>query len=275
MSDRDTIGVLGLGLIGGSIARDLSAQGKVVLGWDADADTLNAASATGAVVSLGESLSGLEAARLVILATPGRAARELIPAAAAKASRAVLSDVASTKRAILAAAGAAGVGDRFVGAHPFTGSERSGWSASRPGLFAGARVFLCPAAGSPPEALGSVRELWLALGARPETVDPTEHDRRMAWSSHSPQALSSALALALADAGVTHAALGPGGRDMTRLAAGSARLWSEILLDNGEAVVAALSAIAGRSQALAGAIEQGDEAALERLLMGARAWAEG
>lgn len=284
MSGADTVAVLGLGLIGGSIARDLTGKGKVVLGWDADAATLRAAAAAGAVHPLRPSLAGLEglnglgglggldAARLVIIATPIRSALELLPAVAGIARQAVITDVGSTKGSIVAAAEAAGVGDRFIGSHPFAGSERSGWAASKPGLFAGARVFLCPATGAARDALDSVQDFWCTLGARTEVIDPAEHDRRMAWSSHSPQALSSALALALASAGVPHAALGPGGRDMVRLAAGSSRLWSEILLDNKDEVVAALHAAAGQAESLAASIEAEDAPGLERLLAMARAW---
>lgn len=296
MSGPDTVAVLGLGLIGGSIARDLTRRGKVVLGWDADAATLRAATASGAVHPLRpsangfegrngdngrdgraqldglEGLEGLDAAGLVIIATPIGAALELLPVAARLAPRAVITDVGSTKRSIVAAAGAAGVADRFIGSHPFAGSERSGWSASKPGLFSGARVFLCPATGAAREALDSVQELWCTLGAQPEVIDPAEHDRRMAWASHAPQALSSALALALGSAGVPHAALGQGGRDMVRLAAGSSRLWSEVLLDNKEEVVAALRAAAGTTRSLAAAIEAGDAPGLERLLREGRTW---
>src|SRR5690349_9570084 len=210
--------VIGLGLIGGSLARDLRARGVRVHGYDRDAETVRAAAEWGVLALDSLSADALAAAELVVLAVPVTAAAELLgELEGALGPGCVVTDLGSTKRSIVRAAEAAGMGERFVGSHPLAGDHRSGWAAAREGLFAGATVYLCPARDTSADALESVRSLWLALGARPREMDAAEHDRQLAWTSHLPQAAASALAGALADAGWRPDQLGPGGRDATRI----------------------------------------------------------
>ncbi|HKP77322.1 MAG TPA: prephenate dehydrogenase/arogenate dehydrogenase family protein, partial [Longimicrobiaceae bacterium] len=154
----------------------------------------------------------------------------------------LVTDTGSTKASIIAAAVRLGIGECFVGSHPFTGDHRSGWSASRGGLFGAAPVYLCPTPQSSSAATSLARELWTLLGAVPIEIDAGEHDRRLAWTSHLPQVVSSALMQVLADHGFAREDLGPGGRDMTRLAGSSAALWADILRDNRANVSATLAA---------------------------------
>lgn len=266
--------VIGLGLMGGSLARDLAALGAEVLGHDPDPEAVRAARAAG--VLRGEipaSLEGVEAADLVVLAAPVRAALALPERLAPRLSAGcVVTDLGSTKRSIAEAAERAGLGERFVGSHPLAGDHRSGWEASRTGLFAGARVYLCPTARTAPGALGAVTDLWLRLGARPETVEAAAHDRLLAWTSHLPQLASSALAASLAGRGFPRESLGPGGRDVTRLAGSSPELWTSVCLDNAEEVEAAVGALVARLEGARAALRERDGAALERLFAEGRAW---
>lgn len=265
--------VLGLGLIGGSVARGLAARGVRVAGWDADARTLAAAVGTGVVEALPPGLEGVERAEVVVLAVPVLAAGPLLRRLAPLvASARLVTDAGSTKRSVVRAAEEAGLGARFVGSHPLAGDHRSGWEASREGLFEGARVYLAPCASSSAEAMGLAGALWEMLGARPETVDAAGHDRLLAWSSHAPQALASALARALAGAGVGRAELGPGGRDMTRLAGSSPELWAEVALDNRDELLPALAAVRAELRGLGEALERGDAGALRRFFAEGRAW---
>lgn len=262
---RGAVGIVGLGLIGGSLARDLAARGVRVLGADREARALDAALAAGAVHA---PLAGPERAEVdvLVLAVPVLDAPRMLERVVDQVSgSAVLTDVGSTKRSICAAAEARGIGARFVGAHPLAGDHRGGWEASRPGLFRGARVYLTPGHGSSPDAVEAVRGLWETVGGVVETIDAAEHDRLLAWSSHLPQAVSSALAAALAGAGVPRAALGPGGQGVARLAASPSGLWAQIAADNADALGPALEAVAAELRRLGEAVEGGD---LERL----RAW---
>jgi len=239
------VGVVGLGLMGGSLARALAARGVRVLGFDRDQASLDAAVAEGMVhEALDDSLAGVERADVVVLATPVAATARLLTRLGDRlAGPSLIMDVASTKRSIVAAAEAAGLGPRYVGAHPLTGSHRSGWGASRASLFEEARVFLCPSSSTTPEALRLAESFWRSLRAGVEVLDAETHDAQMAWRSHLPQAVSTALALTLRQANVTRSALGPGGRDMTRLAGGDPDLWTGIVSDNAPAVLQALQAM--------------------------------
>jgi len=239
------VGVVGLGLMGGSLARALAARGVQVLGFDRDRDSLDAAVAEGMVHEpLDDSLAGVERADVVVLATPVAATARLLTRLGNRlAGPALIMDVASTKRSIVAAAEAAGLGPRYVGAHPLTGSHRSGWGASRASLFEEARVFLCPSSSTTPDALRLAESFWRSLRAGVEVLDADTHDEQMAWRSHLPQAVSTALALTLRQANVARSALGPGGRDMTRLAGGDPDLWTGIVGDNAPAILQALDAM--------------------------------
>jgi prephenate dehydrogenase len=271
------VGVVGLGLMGGSLARALAARGVRVLGFDRDQASLDAAVTEGMVhEALDDSLAGIERADVVVLATPVAATARLLTRLGDRlAGPSLIMDVASTKRSIVAAAEAAGLGPRYVGAHPLTGSHRSGWGASRASLFEDARVFLCPAPSTTPAALELATSLWRELRAGVELLDPAVHDDQMAWRSHLPHILSSALAVTLRDANVRRSALGPGGRDMTRLAGGSTTMWSPIVDDNADAIAGALAACEARLREFREALVRGDTSATRRFLQSGVEWFDG
>jgi prephenate dehydrogenase len=271
--DRDTVGVVGLGLIGGSIARDLAARGTPVAGYDADTAALDAACAEGIVRRLESDLAGLEGCSIVIVAVPVSATVEVLTATARHMARAdLVTDVGSTKRSAVGAATSLGLGERFVGSHPMAGGHRGGWSASRTGLFAGATTYLCPTESTASDALHRAKELWTSLGARPRVLDAHDHDRRVAFTSHMPHAVSAALALALSNAKCPLGDLGPGGRDMLRIAGSSPELWTGIIRDNADAVRDALAALRSELDAVSGALDAQNEQALRGLLTAAQKW---
>ena len=271
------IAVIGLGLMGGSIARALHVRGVRVLGYDRDGTQLDAAVREGVVHEpMSSELQGIASAEVVIVALPVDATLTMLPCIAPRATGArLVMDVASTKASIVAAADDCGIGPRFVGAHPLTGSHRRGWGASRASLFEDARVFLCPTPRTSPEALELAASLWRELRAGVELLDPAVHDEQMAWRSHLPHILSSALAVTLREAGVRRSALGPGGRDMTRLAGGSTSMWSPIVADNAAAIADALGACEARLRAFRESLERGDAAATHAFLSSAVEWFDG
>ena len=283
---NDRIAIVGLGLIGGSLARDLAALGAHVLGFDTDAGALAAAIELGAVHEVLPLDSGaLASADLdaLVLAVPLQSAVPLLSVAAPHLARVPLvTDVGSTKATITATASSLGLGDRFVGSHPVAGSHLSGWGASRPGLFRGARVYLCPSpevgqsAGEEADrdALSRASSLWTAVGALPETIDAAAHDRLLAWTSHLPQVASTALALALAGSGIRPGDLGSGGRDMTRLAASSSSLWTGIALDNARALSEGVVALETELAKLRESLERGDGNAVHAFFSGGASWRE-
>ena len=272
------VAVVGLGLMGGSLARALAALDVRVLGYDADAPTLAQAVAEGIVHEpLARDLAETATADVVVLAVPVGATCALLDAHGARigAANTLVMDVASTKRSIVAAAERSALGARYVGAHPLTGSHRSGWGASQATLFDNARVFLCPTRDTAPEMVERATQFWRALRAGVELLDAAEHDEQMAWRSHLPHVLSSALACTLQDALVSRAALGPGGRDMTRLAGGSPTLWTSIAMDNAAALANAMEHAEARLRDLRERLRMGDERGVQAFFRDGCDWFEG
>lgn len=266
-----SVAVIGLGLIGGSLARELARDDVRVLGHDRDAEAVTAAMRAGAVhARLDDSFDGIEEAEIVLIALPVSAGPTLLRRLAPRLGCArLVMDVGSTKASMDAAALELGL-ERFVGAHPLTGDHRSGWGAARDGLFRDQRVFLCPSRVTRPDALAAAGRFWQARGSECTVMDAAEHDRRLAWISHLPQMVSSALALTLGRRGFEPADLGRGARDMTRLAGSSSEVWSAIALGNAAAIAGGLSAVIDELDGLRHALLRGDaEATTEFLAAGA------
>lgn len=272
-----TTAILGLGLIGGSLARDLRALGVHLLGHDADPATREAARADGIVQELlGDGLEGLESAGLVVLATPVDTLAPLLHRVAPRLGPgAVVTDAGSTKARVLAAAGEAGIAERFVGSHPMAGDHRSGWEAGRSGLFRDALVHLCASSRTSPTALATVEALWTSVGARCVRTEAGAHDTLMAWVSHLPQVTASAVAAAIAAAGAAPADLGRGGRDVTRLAGSSPAMWSAVARENAGPLREALRGLQSELDAFTAALEAGDGEALRRFFSRGRDWRGG
>jgi prephenate dehydrogenase len=237
---RPTVAVVGLGLVGGSLARALRAQGYPVLGVDRPAVVSRArrARAISAAASLAEAVSGAD---VVVLAAPPAANLRLLRrvTAVARPGR-VITDVGSVKGPIVDEARRLGL-KAFTGGHPMAGAERAGFAASRADLFQGCRWILTPAPGARVPA--TLRRLVRDVGATAVVMNAEEHDRVVAFLSHVPQLVAWALLAAAQGDPVArrHRALaGPGYRDMTRLARSPRALWRQILGQNRAAVARAL-----------------------------------
>lgn len=268
------VAVLGLGVMGGSLVRALSAAGQAgtpVRCWSPDPGEVRSASALPGVEPL-PGAGAVAGCAGVILATPLSAMPGLLDRMApALEADAWLQDVGSLQRPVLEWMAAAGLAPRAVSAHPLAGSERSGFAASSPDLYRDAPVYLSPGQATP-ATRAAVSAFWEGLGARPETVDPDEHDRRMAWVSHLPQLVSAVLADTLREADVSATELGPGGRDTTRLAGSDPGLWRDILAHGDGTVVGALRRVARGLGEQADALESGDADLAATLLERTRGW---
>jgi prephenate dehydrogenase len=271
----ERVAVLGLGAMGGSLARALSALNGLptVVGWSPDGTERIAALEADAIgVACDGWRDAVAGADLVVVATPINAACELLGEIPASLSDdALVTDVASLKAPIVRAARAAGLGGRFVGSHPMAGSERSGFGASRADLYGGATVWLVAEEESEP-ATGRIAAFWSALDAVPRSIDAEAHDRMMALVSHLPQLTATALAHVLADAGLEVDALGPGGQDTTRLAASEPSVWRDILAHTPAELAEAHRATAALHSEIAERLEAGDIDGLMGLMERARAW---
>jgi prephenate dehydrogenase len=270
----ERVAVLGLGLLGGSVALAVRSRGVAarVAGATRRREVREAALRRGAVDEAGGFGDAADGADLVVLATPVFAMADVLRAVAPRLREgALVTDVGSVK-AVLAETlpGLLPRGVRYVGAHPMAGSHRSGFEHARADLFEGAPCIVSRAADA--AARDRVCEFWRALGARVVLREPARHDAEVAWMSHVPHvvAFAFARALGLAPEGAQEVA-GSGFRDFTRIAHGDPELWGDILTANRKAIVAPLQAVAASLADLGQAIEAGDADAVERWIAEAQA----
>lgn len=272
---RERVCIVGLGALGSSLARDLRAipDPPVLIGTDRDPGAMAAAERDGVLDELvHDSGAAVASAGLVLYATPLRGTLGLLRRhGPLLPPDAVVTDVVSLKDPLMRAAGESGLSTRFVGGHPMAGTERSGWPGGRAGIFRGARVWITPGAAAPP-AVERVEGLWRSVGALPARIDAGRHDETMVWVSHLPQLLANLLAGSLDARDLSPSTLGPGGRDMVRLAGSSPGLWGELLAESGPAAAAALRSIGRGADALADLLEGGDLSSVVRFMERTREW---
>jgi prephenate dehydrogenase len=227
------VAVVGLGLMGGSVCRALRALSvpPEVAGFDADPAQADRALSAGVLDRLELTPEALlEDAEVVVYATPlGAAVRLMRAHAPLWGPEALVTDVVSLKAPIAHAAVRGGFDHQFVGAHPVCGGEASGFAAARGNLFDGATIWLCASEAAPEALRGRATSFWSSLRGVPRWTEAQSHDVTMSWVSHLPQLVANALAGALDAAGYRVEDLGPGGRDMTRLAASNPDVWKDLL----------------------------------------------
>src|SRR5262245_57761489 len=229
-----TLAIIGVGLLGGSIAlaaRQRRLAGRIV-GADRNDKALETALARGMLDEAHDDpCRAMCSASLAVFCTPvDRIADHIGACAMSCRPGTLLTDVGSTKSSIVRRlAGRLPPGVNFVGSHPLTGSEKTGPENARADLFDGRLVVLTPI-GDPPAAVWTIGDFWRALGARVETMSPETHDEVLATTSHLPHLVASVLAgvLPLDWRGLT----ATGFRDTTRIASGDAQLWQAIFLSN-------------------------------------------
>lgn len=244
------LALLGLGQIGGSIARAAIASGSVrrVVAWTPSGRGPSAASADG-IEATSSAADAVAAGDLIVLAAPPLACLALLeelagPLRSALRPDAVITDVASTKSAIVARARELGL--RFVGGHPMAGREASGYDAADPDLARDRPWIVVPTDPADHAAIARVEALATACGARPVRMTPEAHDAATALISHAPLVVSAALV----EAAVTRPewpaaeAIAAGGwAGMTRLARGDSAMGAGILATNAAATASALRAV--------------------------------
>ena len=275
-----SLAVIGLGAIGGSLAWQARRAGiGRVVGYSSSRGDGVAALRASAVSEVADSpVRAVRGAELVVLAVPpgptldliGRLASSLEPGA-------ILTDVCSVKAPVMARAADCGLGDRFAGSHPLAGTHDSGFLAARPDRLLGCVVYVCESASTEgARAARGVMRFWEEVfEAHPILISAEAHDRQLAWTSHLPQAVAYALAKSLADRRLGGVSYGTGARDTTRLAASSPDMWLDILLQNRDSLVEALSSVEGRVGDLRRLIEAGDRTGLEHYLETAREFRRG
>ncbi|HZZ92792.1 MAG TPA: prephenate dehydrogenase/arogenate dehydrogenase family protein [Usitatibacter sp.] len=274
-----TIGLVGVGLIGGSFAAALKRSGinARIRGFDRDAAAVERGVALGVIDEAADSPSdAARGADLVVVAVPVRAiGPALHDIALALSADAVVTDVGSTKTEVVRAARAElrERFARFVPAHPIAGREASGVEAASADLFRNARVVLTPLPETAPDAVALVRQCWEAAGGKVASLSPEAHDRVFAAVSHLPHVLSFALVSELAaraDASELFSFAAGGFRDFTRIAGSSPEMWRDIALQNREALLAEIDRYGAQLAVFRELIAKGDGPGLLRLMSEAR-----
>lgn len=257
------LGIIGIGLIGGSIglaARERA--GAEVCGYDIDPRVCEAALSVGAIGSHADDLAGAVAdADVVFVAAPvGQLLASARSALAAAGPDCVVTDVGSTKRLLADLGG----DERFIGGHPLAGAETSGVEHARADLFDGATWYLTPTGGTTGVLYERLHRLLTAIGARPTAIDADGHDRLMACVSHLPHVLANLLvsqaASTLGRAGEPERlpAVGPSFRDATRVAGANSTIWTDIYMSNRDALIEGVDRFTAALADVRGALERGD-----------------
>lgn len=265
----ETLAIVGVGLLGGSLGLAAKARGLVgrVVGVGRDPAKLATALELGAIDEAhAEFADAIPDADLVVVCTPV----DLIPrhvreAADLASPGCILTDVGSTKARIVAE-----VGNRlpaqvaFVGSHPMAGSEKKGPGHAVAELFVNRATIVTPTADSDPNAVERLRRFWEGVGSRVVTMSPEEHDRAVANVSHLPHAVAAALAGTVDPAYLPVSA--GGFRDTTRIAAAAPAIWEPIFRTNRAEVLAGCARFAARFEEFRKLLEADDGPGLIRWL---------
>ena len=275
----DRLCIVGVGLIGGSLAKDLRRLGlcREVIGSSRNSAHLERARELGIIDAYDvDPAKAVAGADMVILAVPlGAMAQVLAAMSAGLGKDAVLSDVGSAKCSVLEAARTAfgEVPENFVPAHPIAGTEHSGVEAAVDGLFQGHRVILTPVSVTRAEATERVRAMWQAVGAEVLEMDPGHHDEVLAATSHLPHMLAYTLVdmLGRMEERVEMFRYAAGGfRDFTRIASSDPQMWHDVCIANRDALVSALEHFQEDLGGAIDAIRDGDGATVKELFARAK-----
>jgi prephenate dehydrogenase len=276
-SNFKRVGIVGLGLIGGSLARALRLldDGPRITAFNRTREDAERALADGSIdVVAATAEEAVEGQDLVVYATPLGVVREMMRSQAEAWGDATVTDVVGLKVPVLKEAQALGVASQFVGSHPLAGGTSSGYGASSKDLFSGETVFVCDGEAEA-QRIESVQSLWRSLGAKVRPIDAVAHDRLMVWASHLPQLVSNVLAQAMAEAGLVASDLGPGGRDLTRLAESSPEMWTDLLDEASEENLRALESVQSGLNALRTALSERSLDDVAGLMRTTREWRGG
>ena len=242
------VGIIGLGLIGGSLGLDLKVNKSVDWVFGMDSNEANAKKATQlGIINEALNLSDLcQRSDLIILAIPVDAAAKLLPDILNKINdQQIVTDAGSTKSEICKIARNHVMGNRFVGVHPIAGTENSGPEAAIKKLFQSKTGIICPVENTDNEVVETIAEMYSELGMKVIKMSPAEHDKHLAYVSHLSHITSFALGLTVLNIEKDEESIfdlaGSGFESTVRLAKSSADMWNPIFKENSEFLLDALT----------------------------------
>jgi prephenate dehydrogenase len=262
--------LIGVGVMGGSLTRDLLHRKltRHVVGMDRSKQALRSGLKVGAITHVEKNIStALQGADLVIVATPVLATQEIFKEIAPHVGcKTLVIDLGSTKKNLVTLSGSFFPQGNFVGCHPMAGTEKSGVTESRLGLFCGKICFLVPGKMTSRFFLRQAQKLWQNLSAQVLFLSAGEHDHQLAYTSHLPHIAAYVLVKSVAGAvsqKCFQTQVGGGFKDTTRVAASHARMWRDIFLDNQKEVLAAMTCFETEWKKLKMALQKGQPDAIE------------
>lgn len=273
------LAIIGVGLIGGSLARALRKAGVVneIVGCGRNEGSLRRAVEIGVIDRYAlDMVQAVRGADMIVISVPvgsmGDVFRAIVPALD---DNAVITDVGSTKASVVEAAIAAcgHVPNNFVPGHPIAGTERSGVEASFAELYKRRRVILTPLTDTNPQAVERVYKMWEAAGAEVESMEVQHHDEVLAATSHLPHILAFGLVDSLArmeDTREIFRYAAGGFRDFTRIASSDPQMWTDICLANRQALLQVLEHFAEDLAGITAAIDKADGEHLRKVFQRAK-----
>ncbi len=273
------VGFIGLGLIGGSIAKHIRKifPETVISGFDVDSDALEAAVLDGTLsIKTHHVDNTFSNCDVIFLCAPTNYNINYLPILKPIIKNGcILTDVGSVKSDICDAVESAGMSDCFIGGHPMVGSEQCGYQAAKEHLMENAYYFITPSHSVSPDKTEGFTEYIRRLGALPIVYSPAEHDHITSYISHIPHVIAASLVNLVknADSDGLYKELAAGGfKDITRIASSSPLVWEHILLSNGRQVAAGLSEYITLLKDILHMIETGDGAAINSFFASAMAY---
>ena len=271
------ITIIGIGLIGGSLARALKEKNlaKTVFGYGRDLSRLEEAKKSNIIDDYSTQIEkAVNHADIIVIATPVGTFRNIFSKVKPLISDdVIISDVGSTKTNIVDIAKEI-LGDKsqcFVPAHPIAGKEKSGFEASDGNLYNGKKVIITPIEDNSSESIQVIESMWKNVGAEVDFMSPQSHDDLLGMTSHLPHMLAFSLVNYLVDQNPSASIYAGGGfKDFSRIASGDAVMWRDICLQNKDKIITHLRGYQSTVEELIDAIDQEESDKLELLFATAK-----
>ena len=271
------ITIIGVGLIGGSLAKAIKANqlANKVCGYGRDQSRLEKAKNTNIIDELSTNIDeAVKGADIVVIATPVGTFKQILEAIEPLITeQVIISDVGSTKTNIVKIVNEV-LGEKskcFVPAHPIAGKEKSGFEVSVPDLFKDKKTIITPLENNAPESIKVIHDMWIGTGAEVDYLSPETHDELLGMTSHLPHMLAFSLVNYLVSQSPNASIYAGGGfKDFSRIASGDAVMWRDICIQNKEQIIDHLKGYQSTLSELIDAIDDEDSKRLEMLFTTAK-----
>jgi len=263
------VGIVGVGLIGGSIALALKKHklSRMIIGVSRSRKTLLLAKIRKAIDQGSQDINLIKGADLVVLATPVAVTLKLAPLISKIVKKdCIVIDVGSTKEQVVSRLNR--IFANYLGTHPLAGSEKRGIAFASADIFKDSTCILTPAEDTNPQIIARVKKLWLKLGANIVILPAGIHDQVLSLLSHLPHAIAFSLMNCIPESYLR--LVPPSLKDITRIAASDEELWEDIFLTNRSNIIRSIGLFQNKLESLKKTLQRGDRRSLDRILKEAK-----